>query len=267
MAFPIRNAKYHHKVSFSNRTMETSSQIASRTPLRPEGHLDGSEERQPQNLRQAIIEELPPDGAVEPSEGIWEDEGEPVTMTWPFPLIPDIFTTISPIKDDLSSMTSEAQDDTVHAILPFLTGTSDEIAAYYNRHGLPHLDRKRHIRFLHKCLRRLPAAYVAADASRPWYFYWVLCALGALGEDVTSYRKALISTVRPMQNASGGFGSGHLQMSHLAPTYAIVCALAMVGGQEALDLIDRRAMWKWLAALKQPDGGFQLAVGGEEDVR
>jgi protein farnesyltransferase subunit beta len=64
-----------------------------------------------------------------------------------------------------------------------------------------------------------------------------------------------------------GFGGGNGQMSHLAPTYGIVLALAIVGGEEALDLIDRRAMWKWLAALKQPDGGFQVCVGGEEDIR
>ena len=56
-------------------------------------------------------------------------------------------------------------------------------------------------------------------------------------------------------------------MSHLAPTYAIVLALAIVGGEEALDIIDRRAMWKWLGALKQLDGGFQVSVGGEEDIR
>ena len=98
-------------------------------------------------------------------------------------------------------------------------------------------------------------------------FYWALAGLSALGEDVSKYREPLISTVRPIQNATGGFGGGNGQMSHLAPTYAIVLALAIVGGKEALDIIDRRAMWKWLGALKQLDGGFQVSVGGEEDIR
>ena len=41
----------------------------------------------------------------------------------------------------------------------------------------------------------------------------------------------------------------------------------MVGGKEAMDVIDRKAMWKWLGRLKQADGGFQMSEGGEEDVR
>jgi hypothetical protein len=70
-----------------------------------------------------------------------------------------------------------------------------------------------------------------------------------------------------MQNDTGGFGGGGKQTSHLATTYALVLALALVGGEDAFEVIDRRAMWKWLCALKQPDGGFQVSVGGEEDVR
>jgi protein farnesyltransferase subunit beta len=45
-----------------------------------------------------------------------------------------------------------------------------------------------------------------------------------------------------MQNASGGFGGGHGQTSHLAGSYAAVLSLAMVGGEEALGLVDRHAM-------------------------
>ena len=137
----------------------------------------------------------------------------------------------------------------------------------YNDRGVPHLDRKSHIQFLHKSLRTLPAPYVAADASRPWMFYWALAGLSAMGEDSSEYRERLISTVRPIQNVTGGFGGGNGQMSHLAPTYAIILALAIVGGREALDVVDRKAMWKWLGSLKQRDGGFQVTVGGEEDVR
>lgn len=45
-----------------------------------------------------------------------------------------------------------------------------------------------------------------------------------------------------MQNPTGGFGGGHGQISHLAGTYAAVLSLAMVGGEEAFNLIDRKAM-------------------------
>jgi protein farnesyltransferase subunit beta len=45
-----------------------------------------------------------------------------------------------------------------------------------------------------------------------------------------------------MQNPAGGFGGGHGQISHCASSYAAVLSLAMVGGDEALNLIDRGAM-------------------------
>ncbi|KAJ8128588.1 hypothetical protein O1611_g5047 [Lasiodiplodia mahajangana] len=70
-----------------------------------------------------------------------------------------------------------------------------------------------------------------------------------------------------MQNESGGFGGGFGQQSHLATTYAMVLSLAIVGGESAYQVIDRRAMWKWLCALKVPSSGFRLTLGGETDVR
>ena len=45
-----------------------------------------------------------------------------------------------------------------------------------------------------------------------------------------------------MQNHDGGFGGGHGQMSHCAPSYAAVLSLAMLGEPEVLDLIDRRSL-------------------------
>lgn len=179
--------------------------------------------------------------------------------------IPDLFTTLPPIRDLNSTETTNLQDKTILEVLPFLNGT--EAALSYNEHGVPHLDRKRHIAFLHKSLLPLPAPYVGADASRPWMFYWALNGIATMGEDVTSYRERLISTVRPLQNATGGFGGGNGQMSHLAPTYAVLLSLVIVGGEEAMEVIDRKAMWKWLGSLKHPNGGFRMALGGEVDVR
>jgi protein farnesyltransferase subunit beta len=116
-------------------------------------------------------------------------------------------------------------------------------------------------------LGNLPAAYKVADASRPWIFYWCLNGLVLLGADVSKYRDSLVETARSIQNESGGFGGGFGQQSHLATTYAMVLALVIVGGESAYQVIDRRAMWKWLCALKDPNGGFRLTLGGEIDVR
>ena len=182
------------------------------------------------------------------------------------PTIPDLFTQPPPITDDLTTESSSLQEDTVAECLPFLTNYNDA-HAYVNAHGIPHLDRPRHVAFLHKQLGKLPPQFKAADPSRPWFFYWCLAALAVLGEDVEEYRSKLVGTVQPMQNEGGGFAGGFGQMSHLATTYATVLALVLVGGEEAYGAVDRRTMWRWLSSLKQPDGGFQMAAGGEEDVR
>ncbi|POR34414.1 Protein farnesyltransferase subunit beta [Tolypocladium paradoxum] len=181
------------------------------------------------------------------------------------PSVPGLFTTNPPIRDALETETSRLQDETIEECLPFLlTGEGHD---YRNAHGIPHLYRDRHVKFLQKQLGNLPSMFKSADPSRPWIFYWCLAGLSLLGEDVDSYRSRLIETVRPMQNETGGFAGGFGQTSHLATTYATVLSLALVGGDDAYEVVDRRSMWKWLCSLKQPDGGFQMAVGGEEDVR
>ncbi|TQS35458.1 hypothetical protein Golomagni_04121 [Golovinomyces magnicellulatus] len=180
--------------------------------------------------------------------------------------IPPLFTSFPPLYDEhLSTETAQKQNDTILECLPFLSGNQNGLQ--YNEYGVLGLDRQRHIAFLTQSLKKLPSQFVTADASRPWIFYWSLNGLAMMGQDVSQYEKPLMSTLRPIQNITGGFGGGHGQMSHLAPTYATILALAIVGGPESFDLIDRRAMWKWLGSLKQLDGGFRMALDGEEDVR
>jgi hypothetical protein len=45
-----------------------------------------------------------------------------------------------------------------------------------------------------------------------------------------------------MQNPDGGFGGGHGQMSHCASSYAVILSLATVGGQDALELVNRKTL-------------------------
>lgn len=206
------------------------------------------------------------------ASGISVARGENATVFSPLPqeshrapLVPDLFTTKPPIKDSLVTDTSVSQDSVENNCSAFLAGTRESISV--NRHGVPSLSRERHIRFLEKNLGNLPAMFQAADASRPWIFYWCLNGLVLLGADVSKYRDGLVETARSIQNESGGFGGGFGQQSHLATTYAMVLALTIVGGESAYQVIDRRAMWKWLCTLKEPAGGFRLTLGGEIDVR
>ena len=70
-----------------------------------------------------------------------------------------------------------------------------------------------------------------------------------------------------MQHPDGGVGGGFGQYAHQAGTYAALLSLALVGGEEAYELINREKMWHWLGRLKQADGGFQISEGAEEDTR
>lgn len=184
------------------------------------------------------------------------------------PEVPYLFTFPPRVKDYLHTETSEKQDDTVRECLPFLQANDPSFV--YNKHGVARLERELHKRFLPEKMGvrgKFPPGFVAADASRPWFLYWNMAGLALLGEDVSSYRDRLVATARSMQNDTGGFGGGFGQTSHLATTYAVILALSLVGGQEAYEVVDRRAMWRWLCSLKQPDGGFQVCLGGEEDIR
>lgn len=268
MPFPVRESKHRQKTRFITRTMSPSTNLDSLKQGRVNAQEDNK--RQSQLHGDTEVQEnttLPSQLQSEESadEEFWQDEpSSDVTMATKY-LIPSVFTTLPPVRDLLKTKTSKDQDETVEVCLPFLTAQPG-VFSYYNEHGVPHLLRHSHINFCHKQLEPLPGGFARADAARPWFFYWTLTALSVLGENVSHYSERLMSTVKPLQNETGGFGGGHGQYSHLATTYATVLSLGMVGGN-AISVIDRKAMWQWLCNLKQPDGGFAMSIGGEVDVR
>jgi protein farnesyltransferase subunit beta len=178
--------------------------------------------------------------------------------------IPDLFRHPPIVQDLLRTHTSIEQDKVVHSCLQLLADPLNP---------LPDLKRDAHVDFLNWALgidkdgEQLPKGFTKMDASRPWLLYWCLAGLYALGEDLTQYRPRLVSTLRSIQNPDGGFGGGNGQISHLAPTYAAVMSLVMVGGKDALDLVDRKSMWRFITSMKKPHGGFSMCKNGEEDVR
>ena len=153
--------------------------------------------------------------------------------------VPELFTSLPPIRDPLVTDTSLSQDETAEDCLPFHDGTN---AGLYdlNAKGIPRLRRGDHVQFLNNAIQN--AKYIAYDPQRPWLVYWCLTGLGVLGENLVEWRDRVLDTFSPLQNPSGGFGGGHGQISHAAPSYAVVLSLAMVGGHESLDMIDRRTL-------------------------
>ncbi|KAK5159090.1 hypothetical protein LTR04_005150 [Oleoguttula sp. CCFEE 6159] len=196
-------------------------------------------------------------------------ERQPYQDVRPQPPTPALFTSLPPIRDELETATSLLQEKTIQECLPFLAGMDGDKKSTFERnsHGIPKLQREMHIDFLQFTLGHYPSHFAGIDASRPWILYWALNGLLLLGQDVGEYRLRVIQTLTPFQNATGGFGGGHGQTSHCAASYAAVLSLAIINETDAHDMIDRKAMWQWLGSIKQPDGSFTMAVGGEKDVR
>lgn len=80
-------------------------------------------------------------------------------------------------------------------------------------------------------------------------------------------RTRVAHTFSLAQHPDGGFGGGYGQLPHLACTYASVLSLAMAGGTDTYKTINRKTLWHFLGRMKQADGGFTIAEGGEEDIR
>lgn len=265
MTFFVKGRKPSHKVRFPHRSVEntgTAESSAEAWTLQDRTKTPPQNSRRPERLRSTGAKGARPAGIPGSKDSNFALKMAATTSSF---TIPELFTTLPAIRGGLQTETSIDQDDVVQSILPFMSG--EENREHCNSYGVPKLDRARHFKFLHTPLETLPAPYAAADAARPWFYYWCFNAMSTLGYDASSFRPRLLSSVRNMQNSTGGYAGGHGHMSHIATTYAVTLALAVVGGEEAFEVIDRKAMWEWLGALKQPDGGFQVSVGGEEDIR
>ncbi|CAG9467296.1 unnamed protein product [Pedinophyceae sp. YPF-701] len=132
----------------------------------------------------------------------------------------------------------------------------------------------------------LRAGFIALDASRTWIAYWNIHSLALLGRPLppppksagpervaqgpTATREALISFLASCQSPRGGFGGGPGQLPHLATTYAAIAALVELGGDDALAVPDRGALWEMLLRHCVPPeegGGMRVTEGGEVDIR
>ncbi|NXV37995.1 FNTB farnesyltransferase, partial [Rissa tridactyla] len=114
--------------------------------------------------------------------------------------------------------------------------------AYRSKHSASQfvLQREKHSHYLKKGLRQLSSAYECLDASRPWLCYWILHSLELLDEPLPdSVGSDVCQFLSLCQSPKGGFGGGPQQYPHLAPTYAAVNTLCIIGTEEAFGVIDR----------------------------
>ena len=148
--------------------------------------------------------------------------------------------------------------------------------AYYQRaealslelDGFPVLKRAKTIGFLRKGLKQLSRGYECLDASRPWLVYWIVHALELLGEGFSEKEsRGIVEFLSRCQSPEGGYGGGPGQVAHLAPTYAAVNALCILGTEEAFNSINRGLLVSWLDRLRLEDGSFTMHEDGEVDIR
>lgn len=99
--------------------------------------------------------------------------------------------------------------------------------------------------------------------------YWILNAAALLGhrfdDELLDQVVGFLLCCRC--DETGGFAGGPGQMAHLAPTYAAVNSLCLIGTERALQAIGRQQLREFLQSVRQPDGSFVLHVGGESDIR
>lgn len=165
---PIVSKKYRRKVQFRRRMAAP----------------DTREHSQPAPDKR--IEELPDSGEPHNAEHSG-NQGQTVEEAPLYPPIPVLFSSPPPIRDELETESSEVQDETVEACLPFLVGNPHNHEL--NSYGIPKLQRDLHIAFLRNMLGKYPGKFMAMDASRPWIFYWAIVGLAMLGVDVSEYRE------------------------------------------------------------------------------
>ncbi|KAG5733406.1 Protein farnesyltransferase subunit beta [Termitomyces sp. T112] len=165
--------------------------------------------------------------------------------------------------DAFPTQTSNTQADTEAVLLRHIPSNAEQA---------PGLSKASHMQFLVRNLTQgFPARYVSQDASQPWLLFWTIQAFSILQVGLDPGNKQrMINKILTAQHPDGGFGGGPGQAAHLLPTYASVCALAIVGrpGPEGgWDQIDRKKMYDFFMSLKQPDGSFLVAHHAEVDVR
>lgn len=106
------------------------------------------------------------------------------------------------------------------------------------------------------------------DASRPWLVYWLLNAASLLDIKLQDGLYGdIVDFLRRCRSPNGGFGGGPGQEAHLAPTYAAVNALAIVGTPEAYETMDKNSLKQFFMLVREENGAYKMHDGGEVDVR
>ncbi|GAK66255.1 geranylgeranyl transferase type i beta subunit [Moesziomyces antarcticus] len=140
------------------------------------------------------------------------------------------------------------------------------------------LTASKHVSFLLRCLRMLPAPYTSADDQRMTLGYFALAGLDLLHAThkvPLDEARELIDWVYDQQAPEGGFrgspstpfttpAAGRVGTANVAMTYSALLVLAILRDDYAR--LDRTALLSYIAALQSEGGGFaaELPPSGRE---
>lgn len=71
-----------------------------------------------------------------------------------------------------------------------------------------------------------------------------------------------LATIKHFWHEEGGFGGGPAQLGHTATNYASCLTLALIGTPEALNTVDRQALYRFFMKRKHASGAFTAHDGG-----
>lgn len=136
-----------------------------------------------------------------------------------------------------------------------------------NHHTLL-LRKELHCDYLLGSLHKLGGSIFGYDVGHPWLLYYIVNGLNLLRPPAGLTEADQSNIVRMLDYCraeGGGFGGGHGQFAHLAPTYAAFLAVLSVG-PAAYQLLEKEQLYRFFKRMK--DGRqFHMHEHGECDLR
>ena len=133
------------------------------------------------------------------------------------------------------------------------------------------LAREKHLRFALGGLVKLPRKTSTLSSGQPWLLFWITNTLELLKEPLHYETKLRIvdylkHCVCP---TTGAFCGGPYQRPHLAPCYASMMAITILGIPEAYALVNRKGLHDFIVSMKVAGrpGLFTMHERGESDMR
>lgn len=102
------------------------------------------------------------------------------------------------------------------------------------------------------------------------YFLFVLRAFNYEKDHEEEFKEILERTRKYLEErkcVGGGFSGFNYDHPHLVTNYSLIMSIALIGTEEAYNIIDRAAMYKFIMSLKCENGSFRTTLDMENDIR